>query len=104
MLYNVMYMEKFLQEDLESLRKLSQVSSSGVGPNQTIWLTHYPSLTLTTNHRHLREVMSSAVAHVCGHLHTLGNTVLRMYGRHPSGHLELELGDFVGNRRYVFVC
>ena len=94
----------FLQEDLEALRRLSQASSSsGAGPNQTFWLTHYPSLTITTNHRHLREVMSSAVAHVCGHLHTLGNTVFRMYGRHPSGHLELELGDFVGYRRYLHV-
>ena len=46
--------------------------------------------------------MSSAVAHVCGHLHTLGNTVFQMYGRHPSGHLELELGDFVGYRRYMY--
>ena len=91
----------FLQEDLEALRRLSQASSSGAGPNQTVWLTHYPSLTITTNHRHLREVMSSAVAHVCGHLHTLGNTVFKMYGRHPSGHLELELGDFVGYRRYT---
>ena len=45
--------------------------------------------------------MSSAIAHVCGHLHTLGNTVFQMYGRHPGGHLELELGDFVGHRRYV---
>lgn len=45
--------------------------------------------------------MSSAVAHVCGHLHTLGNTVFQMYGRHPGGHLELELGDFVGHRRYM---
>ncbi len=53
------------------------------------------------DHRWLRELMSHAVGHVCGHLHTLGNFFPRMYGRHPSGHLELELGDFVVMRRLV---
>ena len=51
----------------------------------------------------LRQLMASAVAHVCGHLHTLANLVSRLYGRHPSGHLELELADFKDNRRCVLI-
>ena len=47
----------------------------------------------------LRQLMSTSIAHVCGHLHTLGGYVSQMYGRHPGGHLELELGDFKDNRR-----
>ena len=29
--------------------------------------------------------------------------MFQMYGRHPGGHLELELGDFVGHRRYIIL-
>lgn len=45
--------------------------------------------------------MGSSIAHVCGHLHTLGGFVPKMYGKHPSGHLELELGDFTYSKRLV---
>lgn len=45
--------------------------------------------------------MGSSIAHVCGHLHTLGGFVPHMYGKHPSGHLELELADFTDSRRSV---
>ena len=47
--------------------------------------------------------MGNSIAHVCGHLHTLGDFVPKMYGKHPSGHLELELGDFTGSKRYDLV-
>lgn len=68
-----------------------------------MWFTHYPSATISTDHRELRHLMGASVVHVCGHLHTLGGLMPHMYGKHPSGHLELELGDFKDNRRY-FVC
>ena len=48
--------------------------------------------------------MGSSVAHVCGHLHTLRGLVDGLYGRHPSGHLELELADFKDNRRLKYTC
>ena len=48
--------------------------------------------------------MSPSIVHVCGHLHTLGGFVPRMYGRHTNGHLELELGDFKHSKRCVCVC
>lgn len=85
------------QEDIESLQLLA---SGATHVNHTLWFSHYPSATITADHQRLRDVMHSSVAHVCGHLHTLANFVPRMYGRHPSGHLELELGDFKDNRKF----
>lgn len=64
-----------------------------------MWFTHYPSAIITTDHRQLRQLMRTSIAHICGHLHTLGGFVPQMYGRHPGGHLELELGDFRYSKR-----
>ena len=85
------------QEDLKSLQLLV---STVAHDNHTVWFSHYPSATITADHQQLRAIMSSSMAHVCGHLHTIANFVPRMYGRHPSGHLELELGDFKDNRKF----
>lgn len=68
--------------------------------NHTVWFTHYPSAIVSNNH-HLRQLMRMSIAHVCGHLHTLGGFVSHMYGRHPSGHLELELADFTNTKRLL---
>ena len=86
----------FEQEDIVSLRRFSRKRS-----NHTLWFTHYPSAIITTDHRKLQQLMRTSVAHVCGHLHTLGGFVPQMYGRHPGGHLELELGDFRHSKRFV---
>lgn len=86
------------EEDVVGLRSIAVAS---VGDNQTLWFSHYPSATIMGDHHWLRELMSHAIGHVCGHLHTLGELFPRMYGRHPSGHLELELGDFKVMRRWV---
>lgn len=87
-----------MQEDLSILHSLVS-ESAHLSPNLTVWFSHYPSATITADHRALRQLMSSSVAHVCGHLHTLGGLEYSLYGRHPSGHLELELVDFKDNRR-----
>lgn len=42
---------------------------------------------------------SSGVAYLCGHLHTLGGLMPVLHSRHPRGTLELELGDWMDNRR-----
>ena len=42
----------------------------------------------------------SAVAYLCGHLHTLGGLMPVLHSRHPHGTLELELGDWMDNRRW----
>lgn len=44
--------------------------------------------------------LRSAVAYLCGHLHTLGGLMPVLHSRHPQGTLELELGDWMDNRRY----
>ena len=86
------------QEDLEALKLLA---AGSLHDNHTMWFSHYPSATITGNHHALRSLMSHSVAHVCGHLHTLAHLAPHMYGRHPGGHLELELGDFRDYRRWV---
>ncbi|KAG7257115.1 hypothetical protein CRUP_012475 [Coryphaenoides rupestris] len=46
------------------------------------------------------QSVCSAVAYLCGHLHTLGGLMPVLHSRHPQGTLELELGDWMENRRY----
>lgn len=45
------------------------------------------------------HVCSKAVAYLCGHLHTLGGLMPVLHSRHSTGTLELELGDWMDNRR-----
>uniref|UniRef100_A0A8C3B248 Transmembrane protein 62 n=1 Tax=Cairina moschata TaxID=8855 RepID=A0A8C3B248_CAIMO len=46
---------------------------------------------------HLR---TSATAYLCGHLHTMGGLMPALHSQHRGGTLELELGDWMDNRRY----
>ena len=91
-----------MQKELFHLTKLTRKE----GNNHTVWFSHYPSAFISTDRHHLSQLLKSSVAYVCGHLHTLGGFVPHMYGKHPSGHLELELADFRHSKRYisVFVC
>lgn len=91
-----------MQEDLSTLHSLVSETERH-SPNLTFWFSHYPSSTIAGDHHSLRHLMSSAVAHVCGHLHSLRGMFYSMYGRHPSGHLELELVDFKDDRRSYLV-
>uniref|UniRef100_A0A674EZD9 Transmembrane protein 62 n=1 Tax=Salmo trutta TaxID=8032 RepID=A0A674EZD9_SALTR len=68
--------------------------------NQTIWFGHYTTSTVISPAPGVRGVMSSAVAYLCGHLHTLGGLMPVLHSRHPEGTLELELADWMDNRRY----
>ncbi|KAM4625578.1 transmembrane protein 62 [Polymixia lowei] len=68
--------------------------------NQSIWFGHYTTSTVISPSPGVREMMSSAVAYLCGHLHTLGGLMPVLHSRHPQGTLELELGDWMDNRRY----
>ncbi|XP_025043286.1 transmembrane protein 62 isoform X4 [Pelodiscus sinensis] len=81
-------------EELLSLVKESYHS------NQTIWFGHYPTSTIISPSPGVRKVMSSATAYLCGHLHTLGGLMPALHCRHPQGTLELELGDWMNNRKY----
>lgn len=83
------------QDDLVGLKSLARKQA-----NHTIWFTHFPSAVISTDHHALRQLMSTSIVHVCGHLHTLGGLMPHMYGKHPGGHLELELGDFTHSKRF----
>ncbi|KAK1894673.1 Transmembrane protein 62 [Dissostichus eleginoides] len=68
--------------------------------NQSIWFGHYTTSTVVSPSPGIRDLMRSAVAYLCGHLHTLGGLMPVLHSRHPTGTLELELGDWMDNRRY----
>ncbi|XP_062252726.1 transmembrane protein 62 isoform X1 [Platichthys flesus] len=68
--------------------------------NQSIWFGHYTTSTVVSPSPGVRDIMRSAVAYLCGHLHTLGGLMPVLHSRHPQGTLELELGDWMDNRRY----
>uniref|UniRef100_A0A672J249 Uncharacterized protein n=2 Tax=Salarias fasciatus TaxID=181472 RepID=A0A672J249_SALFA len=68
--------------------------------NQSIWFGHYTTSTMVSPSPGVRDMMRSAVAYLCGHLHTLGGLMPVLHSRHPKGTLELELGDWMDNRRY----
>lgn len=84
-------------EDIAGLRSLA---ASSRRDNQTVWFSHYPSSIIAAERGAVRELMAGSVVHLCGHLHTLADAAPNMYGRHPDGHLELELADFKDHRRY----
>lgn len=73
--------------------------------NYTVWFAHYPTSTIMTppGFNHVRKFIGNfdeSTVFVAGHLHTLGGLVFRMYTLQPEGFLELELGDFLKNRRF----
>lgn len=72
--------------------------------NQSIWFGHYTTSTVVSPSPGLRQIMRSSVAYLCGHLHTLGGLMPVLHSRHPQGTLELELGDWMDNRRYRVVA
>uniref|UniRef100_A0A3B3DQU1 Transmembrane protein 62 n=1 Tax=Oryzias melastigma TaxID=30732 RepID=A0A3B3DQU1_ORYME len=79
---------------LDTFRAESQKS------NQSIWFGHYTTSTIVSPSPGVRDLMS-AVAYLCGHLHTLGGVMPVLHSRHPHGTLELELGDWMDNRYRV---
>lgn len=73
--------------------------------NFTVWFAHYPTSTIMTppGINHIRRFIGNfdeSVIFVAGHLHTLAGFSPNMYTLQPEGFLELELGDFMKNRRY----
>ncbi|XP_068110251.1 transmembrane protein 62 isoform X2 [Hyperolius riggenbachi] len=82
------------------MQKLSDLAMESLHSNQSVWFGHYPTSTIVTSSPGIRAVMSSAVAYLCGHLHTLGGLAPTLHSQHQQGTLELELGDWMKNRRY----
>ncbi|GAA6108741.1 transmembrane protein 62 [Tachysurus ichikawai] len=85
------------QSQIDMLATFRQESQSS---NQTIWFGHYTTSTVISPLPGVRTLMSEAVAYLCGHLHTLGGLMPVLHSRHSAGTLELELADWMDNRRY----
>jgi hypothetical protein len=87
--------------ELDRVEKLLRSSPA----NYTVWFAHYPTSTIMTppGYNHIRRFIGNfdeSSIFVAGHLHTLAGLAPRMYTLQPEGFLELELGDFMKNRRY----
>ncbi|XP_037756298.1 transmembrane protein 62 isoform X2 [Chelonia mydas] len=89
-----------LQTSKSQMEELSSLATESHHSNQTIWFGHYPTSTIISPSPGVRMVMSSATAYLCGHFHTLGGLMPVLHSRHPQGTLELELGDWMENRKY----
>ncbi|XP_014673085.1 PREDICTED: transmembrane protein 62-like isoform X2 [Priapulus caudatus] len=90
----------FQEEEMTLLEKFAEESLSSSG---TVWFGHYPTSIMFAPSR-FRHVMRSGLAYMCGHLHTLGGIIDRMYAFQKTGNLELELADWKDNRRYRVVA
>ncbi|XP_015413009.1 PREDICTED: transmembrane protein 62 [Myotis davidii] len=85
------------EKQMEELLLLSKESNQS---NHTIWFGHYTTFTILSPSPGVRSIMSSAIAYLCGHLHTLGGLMPVLHTRHYQGTLELEVGDWKNNRSF----
>ncbi|NXT17728.1 TMM62 protein, partial [Syrrhaptes paradoxus] len=82
------------------MKELSLMVTASLHSNHTIWFGHFPTSTIISPAPGIRTLMSSATAYLCGHLHTMGGLIPALHSQHRGGTLELELGDWMDNRRY----
>uniref|UniRef100_A0A8C2IPY8 Transmembrane protein 62 n=1 Tax=Cyprinus carpio TaxID=7962 RepID=A0A8C2IPY8_CYPCA len=85
---------------INQMDMLATFREESLSSNKSIWFGHYTTSTVISPFPGIRELMSTAVAYLCGHLHTLGGFMPVLHSRHQGGTLELELGDWMVNRRY----
>ncbi|XP_009073213.1 PREDICTED: transmembrane protein 62, partial [Acanthisitta chloris] len=86
--------------DMNQMTELSLMATESLHSNHTIWFGHYPTSTIISPAPGIRTLMSSATAYLCGHLHTLHGLMPVLHSQHRGGTLELELGDWMDNRKY----
>ncbi|NWV25540.1 TMM62 protein, partial [Origma solitaria] len=86
--------------NMNQMAELSLMATESLHSNHTIWFGHYPTSTIVSPSPGIRTLMSSATAYLCGHLHTMGGLMPVLHSKHHGGTLELELGDWMDNRRY----
>lgn len=84
------------QEGVDQIQRLANLAAKD--SNATIFFGHYPTSVIRATPPGLSSVMSSGLAYLCGHFHTLGGLVPSMYAIQRSGSMELELGDWKDNR------
>ncbi|KAJ0175725.1 hypothetical protein K1T71_008884 [Dendrolimus kikuchii] len=91
------------QQTIKNLKKKAEEVADHV-----VWFGHYPTsciLPLETGSERmdLRQFIGSShgsQVYVCGHLHSMGGLVKKMYTKQKKGFLELELSDWKDNRMY----
>ncbi|XP_063254696.1 transmembrane protein 62 [Prinia subflava] len=86
--------------NMNQMAELSLMAAESLHSNHTVWFGHYPTSTIISPSPGIRTLMSSATAYLCGHLHTMGGLMPVLHSQHSGGTLELELGDWMDNRRY----
>ncbi|KAJ7344782.1 hypothetical protein JRQ81_000732 [Phrynocephalus forsythii] len=82
------------------MQELSSLATESRDSNHTVWFGHYPTSAIISPSPGIRVAMRSATAYLCGHFHTLGGLMPVLHTRHHHGTLELELGDWMDNRKY----
>ncbi|KAJ8922672.1 hypothetical protein NQ315_007704 [Exocentrus adspersus] len=92
-------------DDLEVTEINSLIKKAEATPNNyTVWFGHFPtSCILTPGPESIRDLIGKhkqGLVYVCGHLHTLGGLIPKMYTLQKAGFLELEVGDWKDNRMY----
>ncbi|XP_078591290.1 transmembrane protein 62-like isoform X1 [Branchiostoma floridae x Branchiostoma japonicum] len=83
-----------------SLATLQSLADETVHSNMTIWMGHHPTATILSPNPGIKHVIRNGIAYLCGHLHDLGGLFPVMYSMQEGGTLELELSDWMNNRRY----
>ncbi|XP_066282072.1 transmembrane protein 62-like isoform X5 [Branchiostoma lanceolatum] len=83
-----------------SLASLQSLADETVHSNMTIWMGHHPTATILSPNPGIKHVIRNGIAYLCGHLHDLGGLFPVMYSMQDGGTLELELSDWMNNRRY----
>lgn len=91
------------QQNIEKLKNEAESKADHI-----VWFGHYPTSCILPLHNDvrqldLRQLIGSSLGsqvYVCGHLHSMGGLVPRMYTKQKKGYLELELGDWKDNRMY----
>uniref|UniRef100_A0A8D0FB78 Transmembrane protein 62 n=1 Tax=Strix occidentalis caurina TaxID=311401 RepID=A0A8D0FB78_STROC len=86
--------------NMNQMNELSLMATESLHSNHTVWFGHFPTSTIISPAPGIRTLMSSATAYLCGHLHTMGGLMPALHSQHRGGTLELELGDWMNNRRY----
>ncbi|CAK8692719.1 transmembrane protein 62-like [Clavelina lepadiformis] len=90
----------------ENLDKLYQQGKSSVHHNLTVWFSHYPtSLVSSASAIGLNSLLGQfGDVYLSGHLHDFQGLAPKMYAMHSNGFLELELADWMGNRKFRVVA
>ncbi|XP_030036329.2 transmembrane protein 62-like [Manduca sexta] len=94
------------EEEQETIKKLKLEAETKA--DHIVWFGHYPtscilSIEKDSQRLDLRKLIGSShgsQAYVCGHLHSMGGLVPKMYTKQQRGYLELELGDWKDNRMF----